>query len=31
LLKRLEYSADVEFHKSNKLLPSGADIGLGIG
>jgi hypothetical protein len=31
LLKRLEYSANVQFDKSNKLLPSGANIGLGIG
>jgi hypothetical protein len=31
LLKRLEYSADMQFDKSNKLLPSGANIGLGIG
>ena len=31
LLKRLEYSANVQFDKSNKLLPSAANIGLGIG
>ena len=31
LLKRLEYSADVQFEKSNKLLPSAANIGIGIG
>ena len=30
-LKRLEYSADVQFEKSNSLLPSTANIGLGIG
>jgi hypothetical protein len=29
--KRLEYSADVQFEKSNNLLPSAANIGLGIG
>jgi hypothetical protein len=31
LLKRLEYSANVQFAKSNNLLPSTAQIGLGIG
>ncbi|MGN6530592.1 MAG: hypothetical protein ACTHK0_02405 [Ginsengibacter sp.] len=31
LLKRLEYSANVQFAKSNSLLPSTANIGLGIG
>lgn len=31
LLKRLEYSADVQFGKPNALLPSTANIGLGIG
>lgn len=31
LLKRLEYSANVQFTKSNNLLPSTANIGLGIG
>jgi hypothetical protein len=30
-LKRLEYSTNVQFEKSNKLLPSAANIGLGIG
>jgi hypothetical protein len=30
-LKRLEYSADVQFAKTNSLLPSTANIGLGIG
>jgi hypothetical protein len=30
-LKRLEYSANVQFERSNKLLPSAANIGLGIG
>lgn len=30
-LKRLEYSADVQFEKSSNLLPSAANIGLGIG
>lgn len=30
-LKRLEYSADVQFEKSNNVLPSTANIGLGIG
>ncbi len=30
-LKRLEYSTDVQFTKSNNLLPSAANIGLGIG
>jgi hypothetical protein len=30
-LKRLEYSADVQFAKSSNLLPSGANIGLGVG
>ena len=30
-LKRLEYSANVQFAKSNKFLPSVANIGLGIG
>jgi hypothetical protein len=30
-LKRLEYSADVQFVKSNNLLPSAANIGLGVG
>jgi hypothetical protein len=31
LLKRLEYSANVQFAKSSNLLPSTANIGLGIG
>lgn len=31
LLKRLEYTTDVQFAKTNNLLPSTADIGLGIG
>jgi hypothetical protein len=31
LSKRLEYSANVQFTKSNNLLPSTANIGLGIG
>lgn len=31
LLKRLEYSADIQFEKSSSLLPSSANIGLGIG
>ena len=31
LLKRLEYTADVQFGKTNSLLPSTANIGLGIG
>ncbi len=30
-LKRLEYSTDLQFSKTNNLLPSTADIGLGIG
>ncbi len=30
-LKRLEYSANIQFEKSNRLLPSAANIGLGIG
>ena len=30
-LKRLEYSANVQFEKSSKLLPSAANIGLGTG
>ena len=30
-LKRLEYTADVQFGKTNRLLPSTANIGLGIG
>lgn len=30
-LKRLEYSADVQFSKTNNLLPSAANIGLGLG
>lgn len=29
--RRLEYTADVQFGKANNLLPSAADIGLGIG
>jgi hypothetical protein len=31
LLKRLEYSANIQFAKSSSLLPSTANIGLGIG
>lgn len=31
LLKRLEYSTDVQFSKTNNLLPSAVNIGLGIG
>ena len=31
LLERLEYSADVQFDKSSNLLPSTANVGLGIG
>lgn len=30
-LKRLEYSADVQFSKTNNLIPNAANIGLGIG
>ena len=31
LLERLKYSADVQLEKSNRLLPSAANLGLGIG
>lgn len=30
-LKRLEYSADVQFEKSSNRLPSAANVGLGVG